>query len=374
MSMGMVAQGWLVYDLTGSGTALAWVSSAPSVSMLCLSLFGGVLSDRIEKRKIMAWMWGAMALNTLVLGLLIGQGWVHLWLLIVTSLISGALFSMLMPAQQAITAELVDQDTLLNAISLNSIGMGVMGIIGSSAAGFLVERFGVQAVYYMIVVCHLLAAFTAFKLPATGTTGTSWRSVWRDLFGGLSYIGRRKALLIILGLTLARSVLAMPYRTLMPKFATDVMALDASGLGLLLAGPGIGSLVSSLTVASLGDFRQKGKLLLVAGVILGACLAIFVNLPTFSLIFVLLVLLGASGNVCMVINSTLLQTNVEDGFRGRVMSVYMLMFGLGPLGTIPAGAVSDLMGVRFVVTVQGVLFAAVFLLVMLFRPDVRRME
>ncbi|HUV93393.1 MAG TPA: MFS transporter [Anaerolineae bacterium] len=127
-------------------------------------------------------------------------------------------------------------------------------------------------------------------------------------------------------------------------------------------------------MASLGDFRGKGRLLLVTGVILGACLAMLVNVLTLPLVFFFLMLVGASGNACMVLNNTLLQTNVEDRFRGRVMSVHMLMWGLSPVGTIPAGALSDLMGVRFVITVQGVLCAAAFLSFALFRRDIKRME
>ena len=374
MSMGMVAQGWLVYELTGSGAALGWVSSGWSISMLFLSLFGGVLSDRIQKRKLMFWARAGSVINTLLLALLIGGGFVRIWLLMASSLLSGALFSIMMPAQQAITAELVDEETLLNAVSLNSIGMGVMGILGSSSSGFLIECFGVEAVYYAMGAFSLLATLTALKLPATGGTDVPFRSVWRDLFNGLSYIGHRRALPVILGLTLARALLAMPYRTLMPKFATDVLGLDASGLGLLMAGPGIGSLISALAVASLGDFRRKGRLLLVAGIVLGICLVAFVNVPTFALVVAFLILVGATGNACMVVNNTLLQANVDDEFRGRVMSVYMLMWGFSPLGTIPAGALSDLLGVRFVVTLQGILFAAIFLWIMLFRPEIRRME
>ncbi|TEU08789.1 MAG: MFS transporter [Anaerolineales bacterium] len=373
-SMGTVAQGWLVYELTGSGAALAWVNSGWSISTLCLSLFGGVLSDRVEKRSILLWARAASVLQVLALGLLIGGGFVRIWLLMASSLLSGVFFSIMMPAQQAITAELVDRETLLNAISLNSIGMGVMGALTSSAAGFLIQYFGVASVYYAIAALNLVTAFTVLKLPSSGRTVSPSRSVWRDLFGGLHYIRQRPTLVIILLLVLVRVFFGMPYRTLMPKFATDVMGFDAAGLGLLMAGPGVGSLISSLTVASLGDFRRKGRLLLVTGVILGVSLALFVNAPALPLVFLFLVLVGASGNACMVLNNTLLQTNVEDRFRGRVMSVYMLMWGLSPVGTIPAGAVSDLMGVRFVVTLQGVLCTATFLSFLLFRRDIKRME
>lgn len=373
-SMGMVAQGWLVYELTGSGAALAWVNSGWSISTLCLSLFGGVLSDRVEKRSILLWTRAASVLQALALGLLIGGGFVRIWLLMASSLLSGVFFSIMMPAQQAITAELVDRETLLNAISLNSIGMGVMGALTSSAAGFLIQYFGVASVYYAMAAFNLVTAFTVLKLPSSGRTVSPSRSVWRDLFGGLHYIRQRPTLVIILLLVLVRVFFGMPYRTLMPKFATDVMGFDAAGLGLLMAGPGVGSLISSLTVASLGDFRRKGRLLLVTGVILGVSLALFVNAPALPLVFLFLVLVGASGNACMVLNNTLVQTNVEDRFRGRVMSVYMLMWGLSPVGTIPAGAVSDLMGVRFVVTLQGVLCAAAFLSFLIFRRDIKRME
>ncbi len=373
-SMGTVAQGWLVYELTGSGAALAWVNSGWGISTLCLSLFGGVLSDRVEKRRILLWTRAASVLQVLALGLLIGGGFVRIWLLMASSLLSGVFFSIMMPAQQAITAELVDRETLLNAISLNSIGMGVMGALTSSAAGFLIQYFGVASVYYVIAALNLVTAFTVLKLPSSGRTVSPSRSVWRDLFGGLDYIRRRPTLVMILLLVLVRVFFGMPYRTLMPKFATDVMGFDAAGLGLLMAGPGVGSLISSLTVASLGDFRRKGRLLLVAGVILGVSLALFVNAPALPLVFLFLVLVGASGNACMVLNNTLLQTNVEDRFRGRVLSVYMLMWGLSPVGTIPAGAISDLMGVRFVVTLQGVLCAATFLSLLLFRRDIKRME
>lgn len=373
-SMGMVAQGWLVYELTGSGAALAWVNSGWSISTLCLSLFGGVLSDRVEKRSILLWTRAASVLQVLALGLLIGGGFVRIWLLMASSLLSGVFFSIMMPAQQAITAELVDRETLLNAISLNSIGMGVMGALASSAAGFLIQYFGVASVYYAMAAFNLVTAFTVLKLPSSERTVSRSRSVWRDLFGGLHYIRQRPTLVIILLLVLVRVVFAMPYRTLMPKFATDVMGFDAAGLGLLMAGPGVGSLISSLIVASLGDFRRKGRLLLVTGVILGVSLALFVNAPALPLVFLFLMLVGATSNVCMVLNNTLVQTNVEDRFRGRVMSVYMLMWGLSPVGTIPAGAVSDLIGVRFVIALQGVLCAAAFLWFLLFRRDIKRME
>jgi predicted MFS family arabinose efflux permease len=178
----------------------------------------------------------------------------------------------------------------------------------------------------------------------------------------------------LLALVFARGFLAMPYRTMMPKYAEDVMGLDASGLGILLAAPGVGSLISSLALASLGDFQRKGLLLLGSGVAMGVALALFGNLQAFWVVLILLAIVGGAGNVCMVTNRTLLQLNCEPAYLGRVMSAYMMMFGLTQLGTMPAGAIADHFGVPIVITVQGALFALVFLVTWLSQPNIRKLS
>jgi predicted MFS family arabinose efflux permease len=165
----------------------------------------------------------------------------------------------------------------------------------------------------------------------------------------------------------------MSYRTFMPKFAEEGMGMGAAGLGLLLAAPGIGGLLSSLATASLGDLRGKGKLLLASGAIMGASLYLFVNVPSLAGVLFCLVVVGAASSACMSLSNTLLQVNSEDRLLGRVMSVYMMMWGLMPLGTVPAGAVADQMGVRFVISVQGALLALVYVSVGALSPRLRKL-
>jgi predicted MFS family arabinose efflux permease len=279
-----------------------------------------------------------------------------------------------MPAQNAYLAELVDRKALLNAVSLNSVGMGLAGIFAASLAGFLIDAIGVEAVYFGIALLYLVVFLTLFKLPLTGTSDPGTRSVWADLYDGARYLRTCPVLIPLLALVFARGFLAMPYRTLMPKYAQDVMGLDASGLGVLVAAPGVGSLISSLVLASLGDFRGKGKLLLGAGVVMGLALVLFANTQVFLLVLVLLAIVGAAGTICMVANRTLLQVNCDAPYLGRVMSAYMMMFGLTQLGTVPAGAVADRMGVPLVVAVQGALFALTFVLVWLALPRIRKLR
>ena len=372
--MGTLAQGWLVYQLTGSAFALGWVGSGWAIAILLLSLYGGAVTDRVEKRDLLLWTRLAMALNTLAIALLISTGAIQLWHLAVNSLLSGVLFAFMMPASQAILSELVDRQALLNAVSLNSVGMGLMGIFAASVAGYLVEVVGVEGAYYTITGFYLVAFFTMTRIPRTGRGERSRVSVWADLWEGVRYIQSHSVLPSLLGLTVVQSLLAMPYRTFMPKFAQDVMGMDASGLGILMAAPGVGGLVSSLITASLGDFQGKGRLLLASGLIMGASLLLFVNIPHLAPVLLFLGLVGAASNACMVANNCLLQVNSHDQLRGRVMSMYMMTWGLMPLGTLPAGAIADRMGVPFVISLEGGLLALIFVSAGLLSPRMRGLD
>jgi MFS family permease len=373
MQMGGVGQGWLVYEITGSALALGWVSAGWSISNSVLSPWAGVLSDRVEKRTLILWMRGLMALSSAVVAALIAMDAIQVWHLAAYSLFRGVLFAVLMPAQNAYLAELVDRRTLFNALSLNSVGMGLAGIFAAPLAGLLIDTVGVEAVYLGLALLYLAVLTTTLKLPRTGATGASSTSVWSDVVAGVRYIRVCRVLIPLLAIVFIRGALAMPYRTLMPKYAQDVMQMDATGLGILVAAPGVGSLISSLTLASLGDFRSKGKLLLGSAVALGVAIVLFSNTQVFALVLVLLGVVGAAGNVAMVTNRALLQVNCDASYLGRVMSGYMMMFGLTQLVTIPVGAFADRYGVPLALTVMGALLVVVIAVVWVTQPRIRKL-
>ena len=321
-------------------------------------------------------IWGYLGRqkSALAITALIAMDLVQVWHLAAYSLFRGILFAFLMPAQNAYLAEMVDRETLMNAVSLNSVGMGLAGIFMGSLSGFLIDAYGVESIYLGVALLYLIVFLIMFKLPKTGTADAGTRSALADLADGFKYIRLCPGMVPLLALVFVRGFLGMPYRTMMPKYAQDVMGLDASGLGILVSAPGVGSLISSLVMASLGDFKGKGRLLVIAGIVMGAALVGFGNTQSFALVLVLLAIVGAASNVCMVTNRTLLQLNCEAPYLGRVMSAYMMMFGLTQLGTMPAGAVADALGVPLVITVQGALFALVFVLVWLTGRRIRSLE
>jgi MFS family permease len=252
--------------------------------------------------------------------------------------------------------------------------MGLMGILSATVAGYVIEAAGVAGAYYVMLGLYVVALFALTRLPSTGRGERSSTSVWADLWQGVRFMGAHKVLPSLLGLTMAWTLLGMGYRTFMPKYAQDVLGMDATGLGLLMAAPGVGGMISSLVTASLGDYRGKGRLLWIAGMVFGVSLLLFANLPYLVPVLLVLTVVGAASNACMVNTNCLLQIHAGDEMRGRVMSVYMMTWGLMPLGTLPAGALADRTGVPLVVTLQGALLAAVFVGVGLLWPRLRRLE
>jgi len=372
--MGSVAQGWLVYHITGSAFALGWVGAGWSVATLLLAPYGGVVADRMDKRGLMLWNRAGMFVNSLVIGLLISLGAIQIWHLAVSSFFTGIFIAFLMPAQQAIVSELVERRTLMNAVSLDALGMGLMGVFAASLAGLVIEHIGVAGVYYLMAGMYLAAVFTISRLPRTLPHKGEHSTVWADLIAGARYLGSNTTLLMILGLGLTRVFFVMPYTMLLPAFASDNLGLDAVGLGMLRSSAGVGAMLASLIACTMGDIRHKGRVLLGSGLALGASLVAFVTVPWLPLVFVFLALVGAFSNLYMVVSNTLLLTYSDAAYRGRVLSIGMMEFGLTPAGTIPAGAIADRVGVPWVVGVQGMVVTVAFLATGLLKPQIRRMD
>jgi MFS family permease len=374
MEMGSVAQGWLVYQLTGSALALGWVSAARSVARLLLSLYGGTLADRLRRRQVLIWARAAMLLNVLAIAILILSGVVQVWHLVAYSFVSGVISALMMPAQKAYLAQLVGRKALLNAVSLTFASMGLMGIFGASLSGFVIEWVGAEAVYLTIAALYAGALLALGRLPPGNAIRRSATSVASALREGVGHLKVYPAILPLLVIAVLRVLLGWSYRTLMPVYAEEVLQLGARGLGLLSAAPSIGSFVGSLALASLGDLRGKGKVLLAGGCVMGLSLVGFSNARQFLPAFLALLVVGAARRGLAITNQTLIQANCDDAYRGRVMAMYMMTIGLMPLGTLPAGAMADAWGVPVTLTLQGGLMTAIFLALWLARTRVRELD
>ena len=373
MQMQMIARGYLAYELTSSPFLLGVVNSGFAVPLLALSLFGGAFADRLERKYIIQFGQGMSAALAIIIGVAIHFDvitWFHLW---IASIIQGALFSFLMPARQAIIPQLVGQERLSNAMALNAAAMSATTLAAPALAGWAYAYLGAYNVYYIIAGLAVIAFALTGLIPRTGTgAGRRPAPMIGDIIDGLVYIKRSPLVLILLLMGLATALLAMPFRFLMPIFIVDVYRMGPEAMGLLVTIMGGGSLVGSLFIASLGK-SGRGMLLLIGSFISGVTLLLVAVIPSYVIAAVLMLPLGLGDAGRRTLNQSLIMEEVEDRYRGRVMSVFMLNFGLMPLGVLPAGTAAEYIGGQAVVGILAVLLLGVTTLILVTQKRLREM-
>ena len=369
-----VVQGWLFYHLTGSALALGWVAMAGAIVTLLFAPLGGVLSDRMEKRWVMIGARVVLTSSSIGIALLFYLGFLQPWHIVVSAILDGIAFAFLDPALTSIVAELVDRETLLNAVSMNAVVEGLTGIVAAVIAGLLIEWMGAGSVYALMALLFAAAIYTHTRLPAGhGASGHSapWHA---DLMAGLHYLRASPVLMALVGLTFARLLLSQPANTFLPAFARDDLNLDAVGLGLLNSAMNVGLLISSMTMVSLGDTQHKGRLLLATGIAGSVSAILMMSVRVMPVPFVSIALAVGFLNVGDVVSRTLMQAVCEIRYRGRVLSIVMALFGLTSLAALPAGALADRLSVPWVVSALAALVIVVHMAAAWRGPDLRKLR
>lgn len=376
MQMDTLARGWLAFRMTGSTLALGVITAAWGIPVLILSPLGGVITDRVDKRNLLIATQVWVGVIALALAALILTGAIRFELLFMGVLLIGVAWAFNMPGRQAFTPELVAPEELMNAIALNSSGMNLTRVFGPGVAGLLVAKVDVGGVYVIMVVCYLLVVLSLLQIPpapkSVGPQKPS-TSLWTELGSGFSYVGRHRTVLVLLIMELILVAFGMPYQSFMPVFAVKVFDVGAEGLGLLLGVTGFGALVGSLAIASLGTSDRKGQLLLGTALVFGITLFLFTLTPSFPLALFILFFVGMTGTSYFALNNTLIISNTPRDMLGRVMSIYMMTFGMMPFAALPAGAIAEVLGVSMTIAAGAAILATFFLGVLFLYPAVRRL-
>ncbi|MCE2456257.1 MAG: MFS transporter [Dehalococcoidia bacterium] len=371
MQMQMLARGYLVYDLTGSASLLGIVSAGSAVPMLVLALFGGAIADRFDRKRLIQIGQLVVGLLALVVGLAIFNDWIRWYHLLISSLVQGAIWSFMMPARQAIIPQVVGQDKIGNAMAINAAGMSAMTLLAPAIAGGLYAFAGPANVYFVITGLSVVAVImTTMITPREPTGPAKKRAMMSDIVAGLSYIKGNQMVLVLLVMGLATTLLASPFRMLLPVFVVDIYGRGPDSMGLLVAIMGGGSLVGSLVIAALGNWR-RGMLLIVGAFASGIALLLIAAFPFYYAAAVIMLLVGLGDSGRRTINMGLIMEVVEDQYRGRVMSVFMMNFGLMPLGMLPAGLAVDYFGGPLAIAILGGLLVAVAAAVLLTQRQLR---
>lgn len=356
--MQSTAQGWLVYDLTKSPFFLGIVAAAASLPVLFLTLIGGVVADRFIKRKLLVVTQTLSMVPALALAVLIDLRIVTVWEIVVFATVLGTVNAFDVPARQSFLFEMVQKGRLMNAIALNSAAFNGARIIGPFIAGIAIASIGVAACFYVNAVSFLAAIIALLmiktksdivKLKSIEPSGESQTSrlsiLLHDLFEGLRFVSSERNVFRIMSLVALLSLLGIPFVTLLPVFAEDILKVGPKGLGILAGSSGVGSLVAALTIAFRGEIKDKGRFMVGAGVLFGVSLLFFSISKNYLASAIILVFTGFGIVSFLAVANSFIQLTIPDMLRGRVMSVYAFVFlGIAPIGNAVMGTIAHFAG------------------------------
>jgi predicted MFS family arabinose efflux permease len=365
--MQIVAQGWLIYRLSHSPFLLALDQFLGGIPIFLFSLIGGVVADRMERRKVLLGSQYVQMATAIILTILVSTGLVHVWHILCLSFISGFAQAFGGPAYQALIPTLVEKEDMPNAIALNSIQFNVAVMVGPALAGIALAKLGEQWCFGLNALSFLAPILSLSVINARFLPVKTTESMFASLKEGIRFTRKQSSMEALIVLAFCMTALAMPMRTYIPVFVKDIFRRGPETYGNLLSLMGLGSILGSLAIASAGNMRRKGLVALTALLCLGGGISAFALSKSLPLSGAVLVLVGASMMAVFATVSSLVQLITTNEMRGRVMSVYNFAFRGGmPMGNLLSGWLVPAFTAPVVLSVNGlllILVALYFLLV-----------
>ncbi|HXW68993.1 MAG TPA: MFS transporter [Dissulfurispiraceae bacterium] len=343
--MQSVAQSWLVYSLTKSPLYLGIIASVASFPILCLTLIGGMVADRYPKRSILILTQALSAMPALILGVLTYTDTVTVLHVGILAAFLGTVNAFDIPARQAFLAEVVEKSAITNAIALNSAAFNGARIIGPVIAGIVISSLGIPACFFLNAISFIAVIFALLRIAARGTIATHRASFFKEIAGGRHFVVTTKPILYIMTLISLFSLFGIPYMTLLPVLAGEVFNAGARGLSLLVASAGAGSLLAAVFIAFKGKIEREDIFIPISGLIFSAAILALSFSRNFyiSLLSIFAAGWGIVGYLAAC--NSYIQNRVPDALRGRVMSLYTLVFlGFAPLGNLFIGFTAEAAG------------------------------
>jgi predicted MFS family arabinose efflux permease len=369
--MQIVAQGWLIYTLTGSKFLLALDQVLGGLPIFLFSLIGGVLADRLDRRHVLLGSQYVQMACASILTALVATNSVHVWHILTLSCIAGFAQAFGGPAYAALIPTLVEKDDMPNAIALNSIQFNVAVTVGPALGGLALASLGQSWCFALNALSFLGPILTLTMIRTRFLPVKTSESIMTSMKQGFVFIRKQGAMEMLIVLAFFMTFLAVPARTYLPVFAKDIFARGPETYAMFLSLSGAGSIVGALAVAAIGNVKNKGRIALAMLICLGATMSGFAFSTSMFASCVLLFLFGGAMIGVFAMVSSLVQLITTNEMRGRVMSVYNCAFRGGmPMGNLVSGWLVPVFGVPLVLGVNGVLLVALALSFLLFQRRV----
>lgn len=384
MQMQMVARGWLIYDITESPLALTWVVLSFMLPSLVFSLWGGVIADRVRKKPIMVAAQFVNAMATVAFAVIVYRGDVTFWHFIYFGLFNGTVMSFSMPARAAVVPEIVPQETMVNAMALQSATYSMSRVAGPALAGWLIAWFaggdntstsGVGIVLFVIAAMYLVSVVATAMLDYQGTpTRRPGANALEDIAEGFRYMRRERLVLGLLIMGIVPMMFGFAPSFLAPVFNKEILDGNPQSLGYLMTAMGVGSLAGSLALARLGDIGSKGRVMFAGCYLWALGIVGFALSPTLMIAAGFGIVTGAFGSLAGSLNMSVVTLAIAPEVRGRVMAIMMMSFGVMPLGMIPIAGAAEVVGIAPALLGSALLMAVSMVALGLWFPELRRID
>ncbi len=373
--MEIVAQGWLILQLTNSPLMLGLTGLTHAIPTVALTLVGGVIADRADRRRIMILAQGITACVFFGLATLIVTGSVQVWHVMLFAFFTGCLRAFDRPSRYALLPHMVPTEELAGAVAMGSAIWQLSRLVGPGVAGTLIYLFGVGTTFYVCCLSSLTAVVLWLmirmeRLPSSNTNG----GLLHHMAEGLNFIKRNEIFYTLIGMTFFNSIFGMSYVIMMPVFARDILQVGSQGYGFLQTTAGAGSLLGVLVVASLARSPRKGWQVIIGASIFGCLLIGFAFSQWYLLSLGLTFFIDLANQIYMTTVISILQLKLADQYRGRVMSIFGLTWDLTPVGGTIAGTIAEYAGAPVAVAIGGFMVTAMASMVAVYLPRVRQME
>jgi MFS family permease len=354
--MQSVAQGWLVYSLTKSPFYLGMVAAAGSLPILLFTLIGGIAADRFRKRNLLLMTQALSIIPALLLGILTDIKLITVWQVALLAALLGTVNAFDIPARQSFFIELVGRNSLMNAIALNSAAFNGARMIGPAIAGMTIAYIGLPACFYLNALSFLAVIIALSKIKIRGETKASSKGILKDFIDGIQFIKSKPDIYRIILLIAVFSLIGIPYITLLPVFAVEVLRAGPEGFGFLVGAAGTGALSAALFLAFRGDMKKKNRFMSISALCFSFSLFVFSISKVFYLSIVALIFTGWGIVSLLATANSFIQLSVPDNLRGRAMSVYAFVFlGATPFGNSLIGILADSVGTTIAVNISAVI-------------------
>ena len=363
-----IGQTWLVLQITHSALKLSVVTMMQFLPMMVFSLFAGTVIDRFSKRKVLIFTQTSMMILAIVLATLTYFNVVQYWHIIVLALLLGIVNTLDMPTRQSYFIELVGRKDLMNAIALNSGIFNLARVVGPAIAGILIKLVGIPICFYLNALSFVAVIISLNMIKTTTIQPVpekieSFSQVVNDIKDGLKYIKQTNIILVPLILIAVISLFAMNYSVLIPLFASQTLGQDSAGYGFIMTCMGLGSLVGAMVIAARSQSGPKNKYMIIGALATCLFMAILGLEHNYILACITLFAIGLSSIVFTALANSIIQLNSADAMRGRVMSVYTLVFlGVTPIGSLATGGLIELIGISKTMLVSGIFSSLITLL------------